>query len=223
MRIHRSSALVLVLVLGIVPGVAAPVAAGDDDGRHGPRIVPLRGEVDGRSAGELLGDVFVPNYAVPADQIPPCLRLGVHGDVLAPLPGETCDADEDTRVVLSLGFSCSDAEAPPFFAEGAAAQRRCARQAATTIVSMYASVDGGRAVRLDPGGRFRDTSRQVTVTAAEGNLAGAEPGLMRFVADGWQAEVTNLSPGVHTVTLDLVFSGGDTVHYEAVVVVAEDD
>jgi hypothetical protein len=74
------------------------------------------------------------------------------GDVLAPLGGATCTADEDTRVVVPVAVSCSDAEADQFFAEGAAKQPECARNLNDTdIVSVHVGVDGRRWSGSTPG------------------------------------------------------------------------
>ncbi len=215
---HRSVLSTLALVLGLV-AVATPVAADrDDDHRRGPQIVPVRGELDDRSAGELLGESFAPFYAVPADQFQPCQRLGEDGDVLIPVGSPTCAADEDTRVVLVFAVSCSDVEPEPYFAEGAVQQRECARNLNEgDIVSLHASVDGWPLVRLDPGRRFTVTSPQVEVTAVEGNLFGAKAGPATFVGDGWLAEVKGLSPGEHALHLEWLYSTGETAVVDPVV------
>jgi hypothetical protein len=66
------------------------------------------------------------------------------------------------------------------------------------------------------------TSPQVEVTSVEGNAFGATAGPTTFVADGWLAEVKDLSAGEHTLHLQIGWSSGETLVDEIVVTVAED-
>src|SRR3954469_23403128 len=72
---------------------AVPVASGHDAEQSGGRVVAPTGTWDGRTAGELLGDVWYRLYSLPVADNPwfgngdPCFRLGRRGGVLYPANG----------------------------------------------------------------------------------------------------------------------------------------
>lgn len=210
------AARIIFAVLALL-GLAVPTAAADERGGGGRHvtIAPV-GKVAGSTGGRIIGDWFVENLSRPAPaspfggQVNLCLDVGRRDRVLAPAGGDqddnrviemTCRVEAGRPVVLVLPTSdCSTAEDPPFFADTAREQRRCAiEQVRSYVKTLTVSVDGRRpkSVLED---RYFEVSSQRRVVFPEDPVFGARPGPATFVAAGWLAEVRGLKRGSHTVT-----------------------
>jgi hypothetical protein len=195
-------------VVGVALAAAfclAPAAdARERDGHEGrASLVPVR-HVGGVSAGELLGENWASVYVQPPGPGAPCttlaggrvLPLGPAGGTLA------CTATTRTRLlVLGMSSACSDAEPPPFYAVGEAAQQACALAVDETFTAILVTVDGGPAVDIrNP--RFEVFSPQMTVDLPAENIFGLPPGTTTLAAHAWMALVRRLPPGRHIITIE---------------------
>lgn len=217
---HRSLVLVLTFALAVVFSISnvGVAAAHDDHGGDRARFAPVQGELDGLSAGDLVAAAFAQFYTLPAAENPfvggdPCVRLGKQGRVLLLTRPATCTIERGDAVVDMSGASCSDAEAPPFFAVGEEAQTRCAEQLLKDIESFLLSVDGGEQVQAARD-RFAATSDQQHVTVVPGNLFDATPGPATFVGAAYVTVLRHLRVGSHTIDVATVDPNGpSTVSY----------
>jgi hypothetical protein len=193
------SRLSRVLVVAVVAlGVAAPSAAAVPD----------------KKLGNTLGAMWKNVLETPTPQNPfggggpLCVDLG---GVVAPFgaPGTesiTCVVKPGTKIfVAAWSAECSTLEGPPFFGSNEAELRACARavNAGINTTDVVVSLDGKRVpvtqvtsglVRLDlPGDNIF------------GAAAGTGPPGMPYlsVANGWVALLHPLTPGTHTITIDI--------------------
>jgi hypothetical protein len=216
MRPVRCLGAVAVTVAALI--CAGPAAARSEGHRDGARVVPAH-VIHGVTGGELLGVAFAPSYTGVAT--PDCRRLGRRSEILQAGPNGgtvTCTVKPGTPIfVFGFGGACSDVElGSPFGAEGEAAQRTCAR--ATThefVLAVQVTVDGAAPVDIRSD-RFEVTSPQMTAVLPEGNPFGQPAGTSaHFVADIYAAAIRGLTPGRHTVVVDVmtVFGpvGGTTI------------
>lgn len=235
----RATPRVVVAVLALM--LMAPVA-GADQGKGGgddrPAIVPAV-KVGGNTGGELVGDWYAQNLALPAQASPfggtanLCLDLGRHGRVLSPAGGlvengnleMTCTVKVGRPVLLVMtSADCSSAEAPPFFGTTEAEQRACAVNFLNglDIKSITVSIDGASPVDIHTP-QFFAVSPQRRVVFPADPVFGAEPGPATFVAAAWIAEIRGMRSGDHVVigTLNIVLDGQPanfpfTVHFNVV-------
>ena len=203
----RRSLLALVAVT-LLLATAGPVAAAQG-ARTPSRFAPIVGQLDGRTGAQLMNDSFVPDY-VGGSNTPPgeCQRLGRHSRVVWLRDVFTCHLRPGDSVVALPGASCSDVEAPPFFAVGEDAQRACAREYNASILSITVAVDGGAPVEITRRA-FAVSPPQRRIVIPADNPAGYPAGPATFTADGWAAWLHPLTCGTHTVNVVAIFDGLD--------------
>jgi hypothetical protein len=213
-----------VVVLAVAATAAfAPVAAATPGGGQRASIQPA-GNVQGNSAGEMIGDWYAQNMALPASNAPfggtadKCLDLGRHGRVANPAgglisaAGMTCAVRQDRPVVVVMtSADCSDVEAPPFYGEDEAAQRACAvdwvlNQSHVTAINV--SIDGGAVVNIRNSRYFAVSPLTHTVFHATDPVFGAPAGAEAdFVAAGWLFAISGMRRGTHTMVATVSVDG----------------
>jgi hypothetical protein len=201
---QRRSIVLAVLAIALC---AAPIASARDHPRKGSGavIAPARG--GGLTGGELLGEVWAQNLALPASNDPfagtciPFVR-----NVIAPHPGETgtarCNATPSTRLFVFFGSFYSKLD-PPSFPETEHEQLAAAIAADQAIQELNVTVDHRHTVNLVRP-RFELFSPQRTVQLLDDNLYGAPAQTITFTAHAWGAVIRKLRPGQHTVTFEVV-------------------
>jgi hypothetical protein len=195
------SRLSRVLVVAVVAlGVAAPSAA----------------TVPDRKLGDTLGAMWMKVLETPTPQNPfgdggpLCADLG---GVVAPFaaPGVEsigCTVKPGTKVfVAAWSAECSTLEGPPFFGSNEAKLRACARavNAGITTSDVVVFLDGTRVPVTEV------TSGLLRLDLPADNIFGATAGTgptrlglpYLSVADGWVALLHPLTPGTHTITIDI--------------------
>lgn len=207
-HLHRSL-LALAAAALLLAVTADPALAVRPHDARGASFVPVAGQLDGRTGPQLLADSFVPDYEQTASQpADDCLRLGKHGRVLWLNAPATCALRQGEPVVALPGASCSDVEDPPFFAVGRVAQRVCARELNTAILSIGLAVDGNDPVEIiRPTFAVSPPQRRVVIPAD--SALGLPAGPATFTADGWAAVLRHLEPGTHTVSAAVTFADAD--------------
>ena len=184
--------LVAVVALGVA---ASPAAA-----------------VPNKKLGDTLGGMWKTVLETPTPQNPftgggpLCVDLG---GVVAPFaaPGNasfTCTAKPGTKVfVAAWSAECSTLEPPPFFGSNEAELRACALAVNARIATedVVVFLDGKRvAVTEITSGLLRLDLPADNIFGAPGGT-GSPPYLS--VADGWVALLHPLTPGTHTIALDI--------------------
>jgi hypothetical protein len=229
--IPRIFVAVVALMLCMSPLAAADQGKGGNN--DGPRIVPV-GKIHGNTGGDLVGDWYVHNLALPAESSPfggkanLCLDLGRNGRVLAPAGGivendsieMSCTVDVGRPVVLiATSADCSSAEAPPFFGSNKVEQRACVLNVLNNLLvikSITISVDGASPVEIHQP-KFFAVSPQRRVVFPQGPVFDATPGPATFVAAAWIAEISGMRPGHHVVVETPIIEGFSvppfTVHF----------
>ena len=117
----------------------------------------------------------------------------------------TCPVKPGTPIfVFGFGSACSDVDPDPFFAIGEAAQRTCARENThESVLEAHVTVDGGAPVDIRRD-RFEVTSPQVTAVLPEDNPFGVPAGTTaHLVSDIYAAAIRSLTPGRHTILVDV--------------------
>jgi hypothetical protein len=189
----------------------APTAGAHMPSQDGGRIVTPDHTFGGLSGGEVMGQSWVRVYSLPEAENPffgngeQCVRLGRKGKVLK-IYGPECTVPQGTAVLIN-GFSgaCSDAEPPPGFAIGKAAQRRCAEGTIRPLIkSIHLTLDGGEPVDIHRR-RYEIFSPQMKLQVPEDHPF-ATPGAHTLTAWGWEAWVTKLRPGRHTIRTEVTFT-----------------
>jgi hypothetical protein len=218
----RSIRLVAVLAVAAT-AVFAPVAAATPGGGQHARVRPAD-NVQGNSGGDLIGDWYAQNMALPASNSPfggtadKCLDLGRHGRVANPAgglisaAGMTCAVRQDRPVVVVMtSADCSDVEDPPFFGADEAAQRACAIDWAINLSGVTAidvSIDGGDVVNIRTSRYFAVSPQTHTVFDATDPVFGAPKGAeANFVAAGWLFAITGMRRGTHTMVATVSVGG----------------
>jgi hypothetical protein len=202
---------------------AAPIAGAHTPSKDGGRIVTPDHTFGGLSGGEAMGLSWVRVYSLPEAENPlfgngeQCVRLGRQRRVLK-IYGPECTVPQGTAVLIN-GFAntCSDAEPPPGFATGKAAQRKCAKEFPLPFLgSIHLTLDGGEPVDIHKR-RYEIFSPQMKVQVPEDHPF-ATPGAHTLTAWGWQAWVTKLSPGRHTIRTELTFTDGSEPNEDTAVI-----
>jgi hypothetical protein len=205
----RRSLLAVVTAALLLALTAGPAAAADSQAAERPdpgTFEPIVGELDGRTGADLLADSFLPDYLGSTDSPGECPRLGSHNRVVWLYTVHTCHLQPGDVVVALPAASCSDVEAPPFYAVGEDAQRACAREYNASILSITLGVDGGAPVEIiRPAFAVSPPQRSVIIPAD--NPAGYPAGPATFTADGWAAALDPVTPGAHTVRVVATFAG----------------
>jgi hypothetical protein len=211
---------VLLAALAIVlsgPGVGVADRSGHDDGR----LLPPAHRFAGMTGGELLGAWWSHGVSTPIGAHPafgnadPCVRFGRKDKLLAIYGGTAhCTVEQGTTVFVN-GFSgfCSDVEEPPFFGADEAAQRECILALLPPVVeSINVVVDRGDPVNL-LARRYAVFAPQQTADLPDDNILGLPPHeAITFTPFGWEAWLTKLSRGRHTVTTETLFNDGSEPH-----------
>jgi hypothetical protein len=215
--------IAMLAVLAVVATAAVTPVAVADGSRGGDehvRVLPAF-NVGGSSGGDLLGDWYAQNLALPAAHAPfggsadVCLDLGRRGRVLSPAggllspEGMTCVVRQDRRVLIVMtSADCSTAEPPPFYGKTEADQRSCAigwaGQQGVTAINV--SVDGRPAVDIHLPRFFAVSPQRFTVFNKD-PVFGATPGPALFVAAGWIAEIRGMDRGRHDMTAIVSVNG----------------
>jgi hypothetical protein len=188
----RLSRVLVVVVVAL--GVAAPSAAA----------------VPGKQLGNTLGAMWKKVLETPTPQNPfggggpLCVDLG---GVVAPFGASdsiTCTVKPGTKVfVAAWSAECSTLEGPPFFGSNEAELRACARAVNAGVTTTDVVLDGTRVPVTEV------TSGLVRLDLPADNIfgvpAGTGPPELPYlsVADGWVALLGPLTPGTHTITLDI--------------------
>jgi hypothetical protein len=197
---------------------AAPVASGHPAKQSGGRIIAPTGTWDGRTAGELLGDVWYRLYSLPAPDNPvfgngdACFRLGRTGGVVYLTnsfpPDHLCNVKQGTPVYINGLFTAwSSAEDP--YPRDEATQRALALASDETAATALISVDGGRPVDARDR-RFSVFSPQRTVQLPRENILEIPPPPrpITLTAHGWMAMIVDLPPGLHAILLETTWVDG---------------
>ncbi len=204
---------VAVLAAAFVASAGAPADA-SGTGHH--RLVPASGRLAGFTGGQLLGQQFRQLLSLPVADNP---LAGAGGSCFPGGDGKvlivwtrptapTCTARPGTPIFLSTVFAeCSKAEPPPYFGATEAAQRQCAVEqlqafAASTFTAMLVSIDGGRPTDVYAH-RYLAISPQKRVALPAPNILGVSARSTSFVAAAWVALIGPLSPGTHTINVQL--------------------
>ena len=193
------SRLSRVLVVAVVAlGVAAPSAAAVPD----------------KKLGDSLGAMWKKVLETPTPQNPfgdggpLCVDLG---GVVAPFGAGsepiTCTVKPGTKVfVAAWSAECSTLEGPPFFGSNEAELRACARAVNAGITTVTAKLDGKVVALTKVSSPLQRLSLPpVNIFGADPGSCCTEPGDLPYlsVADGWVALLHPLTPGTHTITIDV--------------------
>jgi hypothetical protein len=199
-------------------GVASPAIA-QTQPRHAAVLVPPAHRVDGKTGGQLLGEVWRTSYSLPAAENPlnghyRCIHLGRTGRVVWVAGPITCTARVGSALLIyGASSACSNVEDPPDFGADAAAQRACAKAANQVNASATAVIDGAHPIELiSP--RYEVFSPQQHVQLPPDNLLGLDPQPATLSAHGWVAVLVGLRPGLHTVTVHRQFTDGTSFDFQ---------
>jgi hypothetical protein len=228
---HALLASLAAAVLLAVPAGPAAAASHPVPAQANPAVVtaapsfrPIAGLLDGRTGPQLFTDSFVISYVGPAvPAVGDCHHLGRHNRVVWLTPDLlTCHLRAGDTAVALVGASCSDVEAPPFFAIGQDAQLACAREFNAALTSMTLAVDTGVPVELTRRA-FAVSPPQRRIDIPADNPAGLPAGPARFTSDGWAAALRPTAPGTHTVHVTATFAGLDTPIVETFTLIVAPD
>jgi hypothetical protein len=187
---------------------AAPVAdAHPHKGGHAV-VAPARG--GGLTGGELLGQVWARNLALPASNDPFSGRcIPVARNVIAPHPDATgiarCTATPRTRLFVFFGSYETNLD-PPFPTTEEEQLAAAVAQDRALAEKINVTVDEGRTVNLLKR-RFELFSPQRTVQLPADNGYGVPARTITLTAHAWGAVIRHLRPGQHRVTFEVVYSG----------------
>ena len=201
------SRLSRVLVVAVVAlGVAAPSASAVADKKLGNTLGAMWKEI-----------LETPRLQNPFTGGPPlCVDLG---GIVAPFaaPGVSsieCTVKPGTKIfVAAWSAECSTLEADPFLGSDEATLRACARAVNAGITAVSVTLDG------KPVGLTKVSSPLQRLNLPPDNIFGAVPGSCctqpqglpyLSVADGWVALLHPLTPGAHTITIDVAGEFPDT-------------
>jgi hypothetical protein len=222
MRIVRWAGL---LLLAVTVSVVASPGAQASAGRNG-QLVPAAKRLGGLTGGQLIGAETKLLLELPVPENPQvgngesCFPTGHRGKVLIvwtrpESQPAMCTVKPGTSVFLTGGFVfCDPLEAPPFFAVGEKAQRKCAVEQLLTnpvfaaVDAILVTVDGRRPVDIKRK-RFLAISPQGTAQLPEDNILSTEenpvpPQETTFVTAAYVAMLRPLRPGEHTITVEIV-------------------
>lgn len=190
----------IVLLASIALCVAAPSAAAVPD----------------KKLGDSLGAMWKKVLETPTPQNPfggggpLCVDLG---GVVAPFGAGsesiTCTVKPGTKVfVAAWSAECSTLEGPgpPFFGSNEAELRACARDVNAGITTHTAMLDGKVVALTKVSSPLQRLSLPpVNIFSADPGSCCTDPGDLPYlsVADGWVALLHPLTPGTHTITIDV--------------------
>jgi len=222
------------LFLAVLAALAAmlcmtPLARGASL-EDGVRLVAPTQSFDGRTGGELLGDVWGRIYAEPRPDNPwfgngdPCTRMGSTGNVVFIAHNESlCTVHEGTLVLIHAFFAtCDNVSPPPDYGADEATQRACALAYTGGVQVGLVSVDGGEPFDLRKA-RYGVYSPQRAVQLPAANFLGIPPQPATFTAHGWVAVLAGLRPGLHTIRSENTFADGSYIFTKLVNVLPNDD
>jgi hypothetical protein len=193
------------------------------------KLAPASGRLAGFTGGELLGEEIRQLLEIPAADNPilgageSCFAAGHKDKVLIVWTrpeAPTCTVKPGTPIFLFAFFNeCSDVEKP--FPRTEAEQRQCAVEGLRDFAAhlgfeaILVSIDGGPSIDIFSD-RYLAVSPQMTANLPEDNILGVPAQATTFVAAGWVAMIRPLPPGTHTIRVEIVQSGDDSVS-EAIV------
>jgi len=120
-------------------------------------------------------------------------------------PGLTCVVAEGTAIYVPvIGTECSTVEPPPFFGRDEDELRACATAGVDEVVEYSATVNGQDVGDLEA---YRTSSPLFTLTLAENNLFGVEPGVAQAVSEGYSFIIAPPPPGEYEITGSTMFAG----------------
>src|SRR4029453_16751786 len=112
------------------------------------------------------------------------------------------------------GFSgfCDNASRPPYFGIDEQAQRECVlAYLPPAVESIRLIIDGGHPVDM-PTSRYATFAPPQTVDLPPANVLRLRPQTITFTPFGWEAWLTNLPVGRHTIEADTRFTDGSEPH-----------
>lgn len=211
------SRLATVAIIAAV-GLASPSLANAQD--RG-RLLPPTQNFDGLTGGEMLGAAWSYLVALPLPENPSfgggdetCVRFGDSGKLLMAYGlGAHCTVERGTTFFVNgLSGWCSSAEKPPYFGADEQAQRECVLAYLLPLVeSVQLTVDGGPPVDLHTS-RYAIFAPQQTVDLPPANFLRLQPQTITLTPYGWEAWLTKLPVGRHTIEADTRFTDGSPPH-----------
>ncbi len=200
---------------------APPIAAANESHNGAGQLVPPTHRFGGLSGGEFLGLAWSYSIRIPLPENPsfgdgePCVTFGRMDKILMAYGGGArCTVEHGTTVFVN-GFSgfCTNADEPPYFGVDEAAQRKCVlRYLPPLVESLRVTVDGGSPVDLQTP-RYAIFAPQQTVDLPANNILELPgPQTITFTPYGWEAWLTKLPMGRHTIRAETLFSDGSEPH-----------
>ncbi|CAN5674522.1 hypothetical protein BH24ACT5_BH24ACT5_10830 [soil metagenome] len=135
-------------------------------------------------------------------------------------PGFTCVIAEGTAIyVSSIGAECSTVEAPPFFGRTEDELRACATAFVDeVVVEVSATVNGQDVGDL---GAYRTSSPLFTLTLADDNIFGVEPGVAQAVSNSYSFIIAPPPPGEYEITGSFRLAGEPEPFVSTITVIVE--
>jgi hypothetical protein len=216
-HLRRNSFAVLAAGVSLAIALfAAPLASAHDAEHGGGRVVAPTGKWDGRTAGELLGDVWYRLYSLPVADNPyfgngdPCFRLGRRGRVVYPANGgldHVCTVKKGTPVYVN-GLFCAWSSAEDPYPPDEATQRALCLALDEEVETSLISIDGGTPVNVRAQ-RFSVFSPQRRLQLPPENILGIPPQSITLTAHGWMAMIVHLPLGLHAIRSENTFPDGE--------------
>jgi Pectinacetylesterase len=117
----------------------------------------------------------------------------------------TCVVAEGSAIYVNVaGAECSTVEPPPFFGRTEDELRACATAALDQATDIQARVNGQDVADLDA---YRTGSPLFTLTFAEDNIFGVEPGVAQSVSEGYGVIIAPPPPGEYEIAVATRFDG----------------
>jgi hypothetical protein len=142
------------------------------------------------------------------------VRFGGTGKLLMAFGGGAhCTVELGTTFFVN-GFSgsCDNASRPPYFGADEQAQRECVLAYLPPVVeSIRLTVDGGTPVNLHTS-LYAIFAPQQTVDLPPVNVLRLQPQTITFTPYGWEAWLTRLPVGEHTIEAETRFNDGSEPH-----------
>jgi hypothetical protein len=219
-------ALLLVFAVLAAALCTAPVAAAHPpQQKSGGVVIAPIDRIGGQTGEELLAESWARILTVSGEDpyLGGCAPLGQTGKLVEPVPGPestaACAVRPGTKIAIWPGSECSNVEEPPFFGLDEAQQRACAIAFDQALQSILVSVDGAPPVDIRQP-RYELVTPQRTVQLPPDNVLGVEPQPATFVAHAWATVVRHLTPGRHTITVEIIgppeISGTTTITVDVV-------
>jgi Pectinacetylesterase len=142
------------------------------------------------------------------------------GNVIGEEPAEiTCVVAAGTAIYVNVaGTECSTVEPPPFFGRTEAELRACATETLNRATDYQARVDGQDVADLDA---YRTESPLFTLTFADDNTFGVEPGVAQSVSEAYSFIIAPLPPGEYEIAVSTMFAGAPAPFATTATVIVE--